>query len=243
MTNFHLEICAANLASALTAQRAGVHRIELCSGLEAGGLTPSAGLIRAAVAALSIPVHVLIRPREGDFCYTTAELDVMCDDIRLCREFGAAGVVIGALDEQGNLDMAAMNAMVRAAEGLHVTCHRAFDSVPNPAEALEQLIAWGVGRVLSSGQATTAYEGRFLLKKLVQQAASRIVVMPGAGISPKNISEIQATTGASDFHMTGRRKVTRSLPGHEINGLAWEYWESDEGKIREAMENLVRSRG
>jgi len=239
MTTLFLEICAANLASALTAQRAGAHRIELCSGLEAGGITPSAGLIRAAVAALSIPVHVLIRPREGDFCYSPEEVEVMCDDIRLCRDFGAAGVVIGALDERGELDTAAMTAMLRAAEGLHVACHRAFDSVPDPAATLEQLIAWGVSRVLSSGQAITAYEGRFLLKKLVAQAAGRIAVMPGAGISPQNIAEIRAVTCASDFHMTGRRKVTRSLPGQEVAGLAWEYWESDEEKIREAMNNLM----
>jgi copper homeostasis protein len=242
VTQFHLEICAANLASALTAQRAGAHRIELCSGLEAGGLTPSAGLVRAAVSALSIPVHVLIRPREGDFCYSPEEVEVMCDDIRLCRDFGAAGVVIGALDERGELDTAAMTAMLRAAEGLHVTCHRAFDSVPDPVAALEQLIAWGLGRVLSSGQATTAHEGRFLLKKLVAQSSGRIAVMPGAGISPKNIGEVRAVTGASDFHMTGRRKVTRSLPGQEITGLAWEYWESDEGKIRETMGNLSLSK-
>ena len=235
MTTFHLEICAGNLASALAAQRAGAHRIELCSGLDAGGLTPSAGLIRAAVASLSIPVHVLIRPREGDFCYSPEELAVMCDDIRLCREFGAAGVVVGALDEQGNLDTAAMQAMLRAAEGLHVTCHRAFDFVLDPVSALEQLIGWGMGRVLSSGQATTAYEGRFMLKKLVEQAAGRIAVMPGAGISPQNIGEIRAVTGATDFHMTGRRKVTRTLPGQEITGLAWEHWESDEGKISSAL--------
>lgn len=239
MTQFHLEICAANLASALTAQRAGAQRIELCSGLDAGGLTPSAGLIRAAVAALNIPVHVLIRPREGDFCYSPEEVAVMCDDIRLCREMGAAGVVIGALDEEGNLDAGAMQSMLDVADNLHVTCHRAFDSTPDAAAALEQLIAWGIGRVLSSGQATTAYEGRFLLKKLVQQAEGRIAVMPGAGISPKNIGDISTETGARDFHMTGRRKVTRTLPGQEITGLAWEYWESDEGKIKEAIHVLV----
>ena len=163
----------------------------------------------------------------------------MCDDIRLCREMGAAGVVIGALDEEGNLDAGAMQSMLDVAENLHVTCHRAFDSTPDAAAALEQLIGWGIGRVLSSGQATTAYEGRFLLKKLVEQAADRIAVMPGAGISPKNIGDISTETGARDFHMTGRRKVTRTLPGQEITGLAWEYWASDEGKIKEAIHVLA----
>ncbi len=231
-----LEICASNFASALTAQRAGGHRIELCSGLEAGGLTPSAGLIRAAVATLTIPVHVLIRPREGDFCYSLEEVAVMCDDIRLCRDMGAAGVVVGALNERGELDRAAMEAMLHAAAGMDITCHRAFDSTPDAAAALEQLISWGFNRVLSSGQATTAYEGRFLLKQLVEQAAGRITVMPGAGISPKNIAEIRSVSGAQEFHATGRRKVVRSLPGQEITGLMWEYWESDEATIRRILD-------
>ena len=233
-----IEICAANLASALTADRAGAHRIELCTGLEAGGLTPSIGLIRAAVKALTIPVHVLIRPREGDFCYLPEEVSLMCDDIRMACSVGAAGVVIGVLDERGALDETAMTALRDAAEGMEVTCHRAFDSTPDPAVALEQLIQWGFDRVLSSGQATSAYEGRFLLKKLVEQAAGRITVMPGAGISPKNIAEIRDTTGAQDFHMTGRRKVVRTQPGQEVTGLAWEYWESDEDKIREALRKV-----
>jgi len=228
------EVCAVNIQSALAAQRAGAHRIELCSALDVGGLTPSLGLIRAAVQALEIPVHVLIRPREGDFCYSDLELEIMLEDIRLCREAGAAGVVVGALTEDGPLDLPKMKAMKAAAGDLDITCHRAFDFTPDPAEALEQLIAMGFGRVLSSGQSDSAYEGRFLLKKMVQQADNRIAVMPGAGVDAENIRSIVEVTGACDFHFTGKKKV-RASEGSDISGLnAW-HWESDESIIRRIL--------
>lgn len=223
------EICAVNIQSALAASNAGAHRIELCSALDAGGLTPSPGLIRAAIRQLSIPVNVLIRPREGHFCYTQAELDIMLDDIRFCCESGANGVVVGALTADNQLDIPKMQAMKEAAGSMEVACHRAFDFTADPATALEQLIALGFRRVLSSGQAASAYEGRFLLKKLVEKAAGRIGVMPGAGISAKNIRAIAETTGAREFHFTGKKKMAGEgvIPGLE----GW-YWESDEGIIR-----------
>ncbi|HMX40674.1 MAG TPA: copper homeostasis protein CutC, partial [Saprospiraceae bacterium] len=235
MKAVQIEVCAGHIRSALAAQQAGADRIELCSALDSGGLTPSAGLIREAVLSLSIPVHVLIRPREGDFVYDEDELRLMCHDISLCRSLGAAGVVIGALDEQGGLHAPAMQQMADAAAGLHITCHRAFDSVPDPAAALEQLIGWGVGRVLSSGQAATAYEGRFLLKKCVEQAAGRIAIMAGAGISPQNIGAVRAETGVADLHLSGRRRVSPVWAGQRIAGLEWDYWQSDESVLREAI--------
>jgi len=230
-----LEICATNLQSALAAQRAGAHRIELCSALDAGGLTPSPGLIRAVCAQLTIPVNVLIRPREGNFCYTDAELAIMLDDIRFCRETGVNGVVIGALTPDFQLDLEKMTAMVEAAEGLDSTCHRAFDFVANPLETLDHLVALGISRVLSSGQAASAYEGRFLLKKLVQHAAGRIVIMPGAGITATNIFEIAQTTGAKEFHLSGRKKVEQKKPEKAIPGLEEWHWESSETVIREVL--------
>ncbi|MBC7774879.1 MAG: copper homeostasis protein CutC [Phycisphaerae bacterium] len=225
------EVCAVNIQSALAAQRAGADRIELCSALDAGGLTPSLGLIRAAIRALVIPVHVLVRPREGDFCYSDPELEIMLDDIRLCREAGAAGVVVGTLTEEGLLDLPKMKAMKAAAESLEVTCHRAFDFTPDPAEALEQLIEMGFGRVLSSGQSDSAFEGRLLLQKLVFQANNRIAVMPGAGINAENIKAITAISGAKDFHFTGKKKVS-AKGGNDIPGLEPWHWESDEEAIR-----------
>ena len=232
-----IEICAVNLQSALAAQRAGAHRIELCTALDVGGLTPSLGLIRAAVRALEIPVHVLIRPREGDFCYTELELEIMVEDIRLCREAGAAGVVVGALTRDGQLDLPKMKAMKAAAEDLEITCHRAFDFTQEASVALEQLIEMGYRRVLSSGQSDSAFEGRFFLKKLMQQANGRIAIMPGAGINAQNILAIAEVTAAKDFHFTGKKKVVPNAES-EIPGLESWYWASDEGVIQEIINAL-----
>jgi len=231
-----IEVCATNIQSAIAAQRAGAQRIELCCAIDGGGLTPSPGLLREARKQLSIAINVLIRPREGNFCYDEQELSIMLDDIRFCREAGADGVVIGALDAGGRLDVPAMQAMLDAAEGMDVTCHRAIDYAADPLETLETLIALGVRRILSSGQAANAFEGRFLLKKLVEKAAGRIIVMPGAGISIQNIREIMAFTGAQEFHLTGRINVVQPNPRGDIPGLEWWYWESDEATIREVVE-------
>ncbi len=235
-----IEVCATNLQSALAAQGAGAHRIELCCAIDGGGLTPSPGLLHEVLKHLTIPVNVLIRPREGNFCYSEAEMAIMIEDIRFCHAAGAHGVVIGALDAEGRLDTAQMQALLDAAAGMDVTCHRAFDYTTDPFEALETLILLGIPRVLSSGQASTAYEGRDLLQQLVQRAAGRIIIMPGSGLSEKNIKAVAEKTGASEFHLTGRRKVVQPNPGGDIPGLEWWYWESDEGKIREVVELMER---
>jgi len=229
------EICAVNIQSCLAAERAGAHRIELCSALDVGGLTPSQGLIRAAIHQLTIPVNVLIRPREGHFCYSENELDIMLDDIHFCREAGANGVVVGALTADNQLDLPKMEAMKMMADHMEVVCHRAFDFTTDPAAALEQLIELGYHRVLSSGQSASAYEGRFLLKKMMEQAAGHISIMPGAGISMENIRAIAETTGAQEFHFTGKKKVAGKV---DIPGLESWYWESDEEVIREMMAAL-----
>lgn len=230
----NFEICAVNIQSALAAQAAGAHRIELCSALDVGGLTPSLGLVRAVIRAIDIPVHVLIRPREGDFCYTDQELDIMLEDIQQCRLAGAAGVVVGALTTDGRLDLPKMKAMKSAAMELPVTCHRAFDFTENPAEALEQLIDMGFVRVLSSGQADNAFEGRYRLKEWINQAAGRIAVMPGGGITAGNILSVMAFTGANDAHFTAKFRVEtqskKALPGLE----SW-HWESSIEVISEII--------
>ena len=231
-----IEVCATNIQSALVAQKAGADRIELCMAIDGGGVTPSPGLIRNARRLLDIGIHALIRPREGNFCYTRTELDLMLDDIRFCRDAGLDGVVIGALDTHSDPDLPKIQAMIEAAGPLHVTFHRAFDFVRRPEQALEQLLELGVGRILSSGQAATAYEGRFFLKKMLEQAAGRIVMMPGAGINSANIREIAATTGAQDFPLPGRQKVVQPAAGADIPGLDWWYWESSEQTIREIVD-------
>jgi len=234
------EVCATNLPSVLAAERGGAQRIELCSALDVGGLSPSIGLIRAAVQSVRIPVYVLIRPREGDFCYTDAELAVMLADIRACREAGAAGLVIGALQADGQLHLEQLAALRKAAGPLPVTCHRAFDFTPDPWAALDQLVDLNIQRVLSSGQAETAFAGRFLLQKMVQHAAGRLIVMPGAGITAANIAAVVEVSGAQEFHFTAKKKVQSSstvgLPGLENS-----YWQSDEALIRETIAAMNKS--
>lgn len=227
------EICAVNIQSAKAAQSAGGHRIELCSAIDTGGVTPSPGLIRHAVTQLDIPVNVLIRPREGNFCFSEAEVAIMLDDIRFCREAGANGVVVGALDANGQLDLDALSAFKSAAGEMELVCHRAFDFTPDPFAALEQLIELGFARVLSSGQADNAFSGRVMLGKLVDAAAGRISIMPGSGIDASNIAEIVRETGASEFHFTGKRKVCP--PGQPIAGLDAAYWISDPELIKNTI--------
>ncbi|TNE63703.1 MAG: copper homeostasis protein CutC [Bacteroidetes bacterium] len=233
-----LEVCVTNIQSAITAQRAGAHRIELCVALDTGGLTPSKGLLQAVRRQLQIPVNVLIRPREGNFCYSSSELEIILADIRICREAGANGVVIGAADQTGQLHREHLEAMLEAAGPLDVTCHRVFDFTPDPFEALETLIELGIPRVLSSGQAASAHAGRLLLQRLAEQAKGRISIMPGAGLTPSNIQEVARTTGATEFHLTGREKVMQPNTGVHIPGLEWGYWESTEVVLRQVLKQL-----
>ena len=178
-----IEVCCASLDEAREAQAGGAVRIELCSALGAGGITPSAGTIEAVshAADLTIDVNVLIRAREGSFLYTPDEVDIMVRDIGLCRREGVHGVV---------------------------TFHRAFDVCRDPHRALEQIIALGCNRLLTSGQEATAEAGAPLIARLVEQAAGRIIVMPGAGIRPSNIAAIAQATHAAEFHSTARGPVT-----------------------------------
>ena len=159
----------------------------------------------------------------------------MLDDIRFCREAGANGVVVGALDAARQLDLPKLEAMKREARDIEIVHHRAFDFSADPEAALEQLIELGFQRVLSSGQSNSAFEGRFLLQKLVQQAKGRISIMPGAGIDASSIHAIATTSGAHEFHFTGKLKIDPSK-GNAIRGLEAWYWQSDVGVIREIIE-------
>lgn len=197
-----LEICVDSLQSALIAQEAGADRIELCSALEIGGLTPSWGLLKQVRQQLQIRLHVLIRPRGGDFCYSEAELAVMLDDIQIAKELGADGVVIGALNPNGSINTAQCQQMIQAARPLSVTFHRAFDFCPDPFSALQSIITLGVERILSSGQEPTALQGAPLLRQLILEAAGRIIVMPGAGINANNAGELVQKTGAREIHLS-----------------------------------------
>ena len=196
-----IESCCPSLEAVRRAAEAGTDRIELCEDLSCGGVTPSEELIRAALSvAGKIPVNILVRPRAGDFVYSRAEVDQMLDSIRLCKRLGVNGVVLGALTPEGKVDTDTMRCLLRQARPLSVTFHRAFDQCQDPAAALEDIIGLGIERLLTSGHCVNAYEGRFALKRLVEQAAGRIIIMPGCGITPSNLEEIASVTGAAEFH-------------------------------------------
>lgn len=199
-----LEVCCGDLQSVRAAIEGGAHRVELCEALELDGLTPSEAMMESAIG-MGIPVQVLIRVREGDFVYSKDEICKMQNDIRLARKLGAAGVVIGALMPDGSIDEEAIRCMMDETEGLSVTFHRAFDVCRKPEEALEKIISLGCHRLLTSGQAPTAEQGIPMLKKLIEQADGRIIIMPGAGVNPQNASRILEETGALEIHGSLRR--------------------------------------
>jgi len=196
-----VEICVGDLRSAIEAGEGGADRVELCDRLEVGGTTPSAGTIAEAVRRLSIPVHVLIRPRAGDFIPNEAELAAMVDDVETTKQLGAAGVVLGVLHNDGLIDREATARLVEAARPLSVTFHKAFDRTPNPAEALETLIELGVERVLTSGGEPTAEEGAEALAALIRQAKDRIGVIVAGSLSIENLPEIVRQTKAGEVHL------------------------------------------
>lgn len=197
---YFLESCCTDVEQIRRAQEAGARRIELCEKLAVGGVTPSAELLKAAISVAKVPVNVLVRPRGGDFVFSAAEADTMLRDIELCREAGAAAVVIGALDSRGDVDMPLMRRLCDAASGMSVTFHRAFDVCANPLVAFEDVLALGCDRLLTSGHESDAFKGRFFISELVERAAGRIIVMPGCGVRRSNIARIAADTGAVEFH-------------------------------------------
>jgi copper homeostasis protein len=197
---FILEAVVDSLDAALAAQTAGADRLELCSGLELGGLTPGIGLIREVCRRVHIPVCVLIRTRGGNFECTQTEFETLLLEAEAAREAGAAGIVAGILNADRRIDVARMKLLVEAASPLPVTFHRAFDRARDREEALADLLETGCQRLLSSGMAATAFEGAEHLKWLRDKAAGQIVIMPGGGITPSNIIQIAVTTSAVEFH-------------------------------------------
>ena len=194
------EACCTSLEAVLAAERTGAQRIELCERLKIGGVTPSEALLRDVLAATALPVNVLVRPRGGNFVYTEDEIQQMTGSIRLCRALGANGVVIGALTPAGDVDLSVMRRLLAEAGLLSVTFHRAFDETASPLDALEDVIALGCNRLLTSGHAPDAFAGRAFLGSLVHKAAGRIIVMPGCGVRPSNIARIALESGAKEFH-------------------------------------------
>jgi copper homeostasis protein len=196
-----VEACVDSVDSAIAAEAGGAGRVELCDNLVEGGTTPSLGAITLARESLAIPIHVIIRPRGGDFLYADREVETMLRDVDAAREAGVAGVVIGVLQPDGAIDDTITRRLVERARPLSVTFHRAFDLARDPLEALDSLIALGVNRVLTSGQAPSAAEGVPLIADLVRRAAGRIGVLPGGGIRAGNAAALVAATGVTEIHV------------------------------------------
>lgn len=206
-----LEIASNSVASAVAAQRGGADRIELFDNLAEGGTTPSHGSIALARERLHIPLFVLIRPRPGDFRYDADEARIMLHDIAQCRALGCDGVVIGALDADGNVDLPLCRELMQAAGPLQVTFHRAFDAARDLPQALEQVFELGCQRVLSSGGQASAEAGTVMLATLVAQARGRLSVMAGAGIKPHNIAAIAERTGCTELHASAKSVHASSM--------------------------------
>lgn len=198
-----LEVCAYNIQSCIIAERAGAGRIELCADPVAGGTTPSYGTIQYVLDNISIPVFPMIRPRGGNFVYDADELAIMKKDILICRELGCPGIATGVLLPNGTIDIESMKRIVDWAHPMAVTCHKAFDRTTDAFKSLEDLVAAGCARVLTSGLQQTAVDGIDTLSKLVVQAAGRIIIMPGGGVRSTNIALLCKETNATEYHSSG----------------------------------------
>ena len=245
MKKYILECCVDSVESAINAANGGASRIELCSNLIIGGTTPDVALVKEIRKHTDIRIHALIRPRFGDFCYTTCEMEIMKSQIRALKEAGVEGVVIGVLDIDGNLDVRKMKELLQEASGLSVTLHRAFDMCRDPYEALEQAISLGINTILTSGQKQSAWEGRELLAELIKKADSRIDIMAGAGIGAEVIEKLIPVTKGTSFHMSG--KITLDSPmkyrKEDVSmGLPslseYEIWQTSEEAVRAACQIL-----
>ncbi len=206
-----IEVCTNSVASCVEAQKGGAMRVELCAGIPEGGTTPSQGTIAITRELIEIPIHVIIRPRAGDFLYSPEEIRVMERDIAVAKDCGANGVVIGCLTPKGEIDCKLTERLVKCADGLSITFHRAFDMCVDPMKALEELINLGCNRILTSGQMPTAEAGIPLLRKLVEKSAGRIIILPGCGINENNIWKIAKETGAEEFHLSAREAIPSGM--------------------------------
>ena len=207
MSRYILEGCVDSLASALNAFQGGANRLELCANLVIGGTTPSPALLDQVSSQVSIPIRVLIRPRFGDFLYNTEEVHQMEAEIRSLIPFGASGFVIGALTEDGSLDLDTLKRLIDAADGRPITLHRAFDMCRDPFQALEDACALGIDTILTSGQQDSCLTGLPLIRQLNEQARDRIRIMCGAGVSATVIQTILEEAPLSAFHMSGKHVV------------------------------------
>lgn len=204
MNENKLEICCFTVESALKAETFGADRIELCDNYPEGGTTPSSGAVRLAVNTLEIPVNVIVRPRGGDFLYSSVEYEIIKEDIANIKNSGANGVVIGFLKSNGEIDIEKTKEIVQLAQPMEITFHRAFDMCRDPLKALEQLKGTGIKRILTSGAQNSVMEGIELLTKLVEKAGEKISIMPGCGVNEQTLGKLLNRTKAHEFHSASK---------------------------------------
>jgi copper homeostasis protein len=244
-----LEICVDSVESAVAAQLGGAQRVELCSALFEGGLTPTPGMIRAIRSRVNITLMVMIRPRGGDFYYSEEELEIMRDDIKMAREAGADGVVFGLLTQDAEIDVAHTAELVELARPMQVTFHRAIDMTPDLGRALEDVIRTGVDRILTSGGEANAILGSERLNALVHAAKGRIAVMACGNVRPDTLHQIATSTGAREFHAALRtaapspvtfrnRNLSMGEPGND-EYLRYVVLPEDVANLRKAIEALL----
>lgn len=245
MREFMLEVCTDSVESAAAAVRGGAKRLEVCANLVIGGTTPGVSQFKQMRKICDIPLNVLLRPRYGDFLYTEAEFTMLLEDTAMFRELGADGIVVGCLNADGTLDLERMKKLRDAADGMHMTLHRAFDVCRNPEETLEQAVKLGVDTILTSGHKDSCMAGIGLLKQLTEQSAGRIHILAGGGVTPENIGMLAKETGTDSFHMSGKKIIESGMEyrNDEVNmgipGIGeYEIFRTDETKIAKAVQEL-----
>lgn len=240
-----LEVCVDSVESAIAAARGGATRLELCANLIIGGTTPGTALFREIRKYTDIPIHVLMRPRFGDFCYTEHEFSILKEEVTAFRDLGAEGAVIGILTPDGNLDTDRMGELMERAEGMSVTLHRAFDVCRDPHQALSDAVSLGINTILTSGQKNSCLLGEGLLGELVSEGGERIVIQAGGGVNADVIRQLYQKTGVRAYHMSGKRtmdsvmRYRREDVSMGIGGISeYEIWRTDEQMIRDACRTL-----
>ena len=221
-----LEIAVFNIESALIAAASGADRLELCENPDQGGTTPSYGTLKTTREKINIPIFPIIRPRGGDFLFSEYEFAVMKKDIELCKQLQFEGVVIGLLNTDGSVDAERTKTLAELAYPMEVTFHRAFDRTADPLKALETIIACGCHRILTSGQTPNAWDGKELIKQLIEPADNRIIIMPGSGVRSNNIKELAALTGAVELHSSARKNIPSAMNFSQIS-------------MKEQLENMM----
>lgn len=245
MKDYILECCVDSVESAIKAEKGGANRLELCSALVIGGLSPSKVLFEKVKENVNIKIHVLLRPRYGDFCYTEHEHEIIKNEIRMFRKLGADGVVIGSLRPNGSLNIEQMKELIEEANGMSITLHRAFDMCKNPIETLEEAKKLGIHTILTSGQKNSCIDGADLLKELVIKSDHEVDILIGAGVDASVIEKLYEKTGATSYHMSGKitldsemqyRKEDVSMGVASMN--EYQIWRTSLEKVKAAKEVL-----